>query len=130
MKRKIVAAAAIIMVICALALVLTACNNAQSIENRLVKAGYQVGGDYLGGEAVEMDEDVTLGDVMWALYAYKETEDGSYYYVTLYSFDKNSQAKAALDYFTEYYKDSEGYAVKKSGKIVAAGSEEAVKIAL
>ena len=130
MKKKIVAVAALIIIICALALVLSACNNVRSIESRLLKEGYEVEGSYLGGEVLELDDDVNVDGLMWYLFAEKDDETASDDYVSIYSFEKNSQAKTVLDYFAKYYKDLDGYTVKRSGKIVAIGTVNAVKTAL
>lgn len=130
MKKKIVAVAALIIIICALALVLSACNNANSIERRLLKDGYEVEGNYLGGKVLDLDEDVAIEGLMWYLSAGKESAEGDGEYVQVYSFDKNSQAKSAFDYFEANFKGSEGYTVKKSGNIVAIGTVNAVKTAL
>lgn len=130
MKKKIVAVAALIIIICALALVLSACNNVRSIESRLLKEGYEVDGDYLGGKVLDLDEDVAIEGLMWYLSAGKESAEGDGEYVQVYSFDKNSQAKSAFDYFEANFKGSEGYTVKKSGNIVAVGTVNAVKTAL
>ena len=106
---------------------LSACNNVRSIESRLLKEGYEVDGSYLGGEVFELDDDVNVDGLMWYLSAGKESAEGD---GEVYSFDKNSQAKSAFDYFEANFKGSEGYTVKKSGKIVAVGTVNAVKTAL
>lgn len=130
MKKKILTIAALIAVVCAVALALVACNSVKSIEDRLVKDGYEVDGYYLGGDAIEVDDTTELEGLMWYLGAYKESDDGTYEQVTVYSFDKNSQAKSAFDYFSDYYKDFDDFTVKKSGNIVAIGTVNAVKTAL
>lgn len=128
--KKFITTAVLLVAIVTLVLALTACNNANSIERRLLKDGYEVEGNYLGGKVLDLDEDVAIEGLMWYLSAGKESAEGDGEYVEVYSFDKNSQAKSAFDYFEANFKGSEGYTVKKSGKLVVLGTEAAVKTAL
>lgn len=128
--KKFITTAVLLVAIVTLVLALTACNNANSIERRLLKDGYEVEGNYLGGKVLDLDENVAIEGLMWYLSAGKESAEGDGEYVEVYSFDKNSQAKSAFDYFEANFKGSEGYSVKKSGKLVVLGTDAAVKTAL
>lgn len=127
MKKKIFAAVVLVVLVCAFVFALTACNNAESIERRLIKAGYEVDGGYIGGESIDSEEEIQ--GLMWYLYGRKENSDGTYEIVTIYSFDKISQAKDAAALMNEGA-DSEGYAVKQKGTLVLFGTSQAVKDAL
>lgn len=127
MKKKIFATVVLIVLVCAFVFALTACNNAESIERRLIKAGYEVDGVYIGGESIDSEEEIQ--GLMWYLYGRKENSDGTYEIVTIYSFDKISQAKDAAALMNEGA-DSEGYAVKQKGTLVLFGTSQAVKDAL
>lgn len=127
MKKKIFATVVLIVLVCAFVFALTACNNAESIERRLIKAGYEVDGGYIGGESIDSEEEIQ--GLMWYLYGRKENSDGTYEIVTIYSFDKISQAKDAAALMNEGA-DSEGYAVKQKGTLVLFGTSQAVKDAL
>ncbi len=127
MKKKIFATVVLVVLVCAFVFALTACNNAESIERRLVKAGYEVDGGYIGGESIDSEEEIQ--GLMWYLYGRKENSDGTYEIVTIYSFDKISQAKDAAALMNEGA-DSEGYAVKRKGTLVLFGTSQAVKDAL
>lgn len=127
MKKKIFATVVLVVLVCAFVFALTACNNAESIERRLVKAGYEVDGVYIGGESIDSEEEIQ--GLMWYLYGRKENSDGTYEIVTIYSFDKISQAKDAAALMNEDA-DSEGYAVKRKGTLVLFGTSQAVKDAL
>ena len=127
MKKKIFATVVLVVMVCAFVFALTACNNAESIERRLVKAGYEVDGGYIGGESIDSEEEIQ--GLMWYLYGKKENSDGTYEIVTIYSFDKISQAKDAAALMNEDA-DSEGYAVKRKGTLVLFGTSQAVKDAL
>ena len=127
MKKKIFATVVLVVLVCAFVFALTACNNAESIERRLIKAGYEVDGVYIGGESIDSEEEIQ--GLMWYLYVRKENSDGTYEIVTIYSFDKISQAKDAAALMNEDA-DSEGYAVKRKGTLVLFGTSQAVKDAL
>lgn len=127
MKKKIFATIVLVVLVCAFVFALTACNNAESIERRLIKAGYEVDGVYIGGESIDSEEEIQ--GLMWYLYGRKENSDGTYEIVTIYSFDKISQAKDAAALMNEDA-DSEGYAVKRKGTLVLFGTSQAVKDAL
>ncbi len=127
MKKKIFATVVLVVLVCAFVFALTACNNAESIERRLIKAGYEVDGVYIGGESIDSEEEIQ--GLMWYLYGRKENSDGTYEIVTIYSFDKISQAKDAAALMNEGA-DSEGYAVKQKGTLVLFGTSQAVKDAL
>lgn len=127
MKKKIFATVLLVVLVCAFVFALTACNNAESIERRLIKAGYEVDGGYIGGESIDSEEEIQ--GLMWYLYGRKENSDGTYEIVTIYSFDKISQAKDAAALMNEDA-DSEGYAVKQKGTLVLFGTSQAVKDAL
>ena len=127
MKKKIFATVVLVVLVCAFVFALTACNNAESIERRLIKAGYEVDGVYIGGESIDSEEEIQ--GLMWYLYGRKENSDGTYEIVTIYSFDKISQAKDAAALMNEGA-DSEGYAVKRKGTLVLFGTSQAVKDAL
>lgn len=127
MKKKIFATVVLVVLVCAFVFALTACNNAESIERRLIKAGYEVDGGYIGGESIDSEEEIQ--GLMWYLYGRKENSDGTYEIVTIYSFDKISQAKDAAALMNEGA-DSEGYAVKQKGTLVLFGTSQAVKDAL
>ena len=127
MKKKIFATVVLVVMVCAFVFALTACNNAESIERRLIKAGYEVDGGYIGGESIDSEEEIQ--GLMWYLYGRKENSDGTYEIVTIYSFDKISQAKDAAALMNEGA-DSEGYAVKQKGTLVLFGTSQAVKDAL
>ena len=127
MKKKIFATVVLVVLVCEVVYALTACNNAESIERRLVKAGYEVDGGYIGGESIDSEEEIQ--GLMWYLYGRKENSDGTYEIVTIYSFDKISQAKDAAALMNEDA-DSEGYAVKRKGTLVLFGTSQAVKDAL
>lgn len=127
MKKKIFATVLLVVLVCAFVFALTACNNAESIERRLIKAGYEVDGGYIGGESIGSEEEIQ--GLMWYLYGRKENSDGTYEIVTIYSFDKISQAKDAAALMNEDA-DSEGYAVKQKGTLVLFGTSQAVKDAL
>ena len=127
MKKKIFATVVLVVLVCAFVFALTACNNAESIERRLIKAGYEVDGGYIGGESIDSEEEIQ--GLMWYLYGRKENSDGTYEIVTIYSFDKISQAKDAAALMNEGA-DSEGYAVKQKGTLVMFGTSQAVKDAL
>ncbi len=127
MKKKIFATVVLVVLVCAFVFALTACNNAESIERRLIKAGYEVDGGYIGGESIDSEEEIQ--GLMWYLYGRKENSDGTYEIVTIYSFDKISQAKDAAALMNEDA-DSEGYAVKRKGTLVLFGTSQAVKDAL
>lgn len=127
MKKKIFATVVLVVLVCAFVFALTACNNAESIERRLIKAGYEVDGVYIGGESIDSEEEIQ--GLMWYLYGKKENSDGTYEIVTIYSFDKISQAKDAAALMNEDA-DSEGYAVKRKGTLVLFGTSQAVKDAL
>ena len=127
MKKKIFATVVLVVLVCAFVFALTACNNAESIEKRLIKAGYEVDGGYIGGESIDSEEEIQ--GLMWYLYGRKENSDGTYEIVTIYSFDKISQAKDAAALMNEDA-DSEGYAVKRKGTLVLFGTSQAVKDAL
>lgn len=127
MKKKIFATVVLVVMVCAFVFALTACNNAESIERRLIKAGYEVGGGYIGGESIDSEEEIQ--GLMWYLSGRKENSDGTYEIVTIYSFDKISQAKDAAALMNEDA-DSEGYAVKRKGTLVLFGTSQAVKDAL
>ena len=127
MKKKIFATVVLVVMVCAFVFALTACNNAESIERRLIKAGYEVDGGYIGGESIDSEEEIQ--GLMWYLYGRKENSDGTYEIVTIYSFDKISQAKDAAALMNEGA-DSEGYAVKQQGTLVLFGTSQAVKDAL
>lgn len=127
MKKKIFATVVLVVLVCAFVFALTACNNAESIERRLIKAGYEVDGGYIGGESIDSEEEIQ--GLMWYLYGKKENSDGTYEIVTIYSFDKISQAKDAAALMNEDA-DSEGYAVKRKGTLVLFGTSQAVKDAL
>ena len=127
MKKKIFATVVLVVLVCAFVFALTACNNAESIERRLIKAGYEVDGVYIGGESIDSEEEIQ--GLMWYLYGRKENSDGTYEIVTIYSFDKISQAKDAAALMNEDA-DSEGYAVKRKGTLVLFGTSQAVKDAL
>lgn len=127
MKKKIFATVVLVVLVCAFVFALTACNNAESIERRLIKAGYEVNGGYIGGESIDSEEEIQ--GLMWYLYGRKENSDGTYEIVTIYSFDKISQAKDAAALMNEGA-DSEGYAVKQKGTLVLFGTSQAVKDAL
>lgn len=127
MKKKIFATVVLVVLVCAFVFALTACNNAESIERRLIKAGYEVDGSYIGGESIDSEEEIQ--GLMWYLYGRKENSDGTYEIVTIYSFDKISQAKDAAALMNEGA-DSEGYAVKQKGTLVLFGTSQAVKDAL
>lgn len=127
MKKKIFATVVLVVLVCAFVFALTACNNAESIERRLIKAGYEVDGGYIGGESIDSEEEIQ--GLMWYLYGRKENSDGTYEIVTIYSFDKISQAKDAAALMNEDA-DSEGYAVKQKGTLVLFGTSQAVKDAL
>lgn len=127
MKKKIFATVVLIVLVCAFVFALTACNNAESIERRLIKAGYEVDGGYIGGKSIDSEEEIQ--GLMWYLYGRKENSDGTYEIVTIYSFDKISQAKDAAALMNEGA-DSEGYAVKQKGTLVLFGTSQAVKDAL
>lgn len=127
MKKKIFATVVLVVLVCAFVFALTACNNAESIERRLIKAGYEVDGGYIGGESIDSEEEIQ--GLMWYLYGRKENSDGAYEIVTIYSFDKISQAKDAAALMNEDA-DSEGYAVKQKGTLVLFGTSQAVKDAL
>lgn len=127
MKKKIFATVVLVVLVCAFVFALTACNNAESIERRLIKAGYEVDGGYIGGESIDSEEEIQ--GLMWYLYGRKENSDCAYEIVTIYSFDKISQAKDAAALMNEDA-DSEGYAVKRKGTLVLFGTSQAVKDAL
>lgn len=127
MKKKIFATVVLVVLVCAFVFALTACNNAESIERRLIKAGYEVDGGYIGGESIDSEEEIQ--GLMWYLYGRKENSDGTYEIVTIYSFDMISQAKDAAALMNEDA-DSEGYAVKRKGTLVLFGTSQAVKDAL
>ena len=127
MKKKIFATVVLVVLVCAFVFALTACNNAESIERRLIKAGYEVDGGYIGGKSIDSEEEIQ--GLMWYLYGRKENSDGTYEIVTIYSFDKISQAKDAAALMNEDA-DSEGYAVKRKGTLVLFGTSQAVKDAL
>lgn len=127
MKKKIFATVVLVVLVCAFVFALTACNNAESIERRLIKAGYEVDGGYIGGKSIDSEEEIQ--GLMWYLYGRKENSDGTYEIVTIYSFDKISQAKDAAALMNEGA-DSEGYAVKQKGTLVLFGTSQAVKDAL
>ena len=127
MKKKIFATVVLVVLVCAFVFALTACNNAESIERRLIKAGYEVDGGYIGGESIDSEEEIQ--GLMWYLYGRKENSDGTYEIVTIYSFDKISQAKDAAALMNEDA-DSESYAVKRKGTLVLFGTSQAVKDAL
>ena len=127
MKKKIFATVVLVVLVCAFVFALTACNNAESIERRLIKAGYEVDGGYIGGESIDSEEEIQ--GLRWYLYGRKENSDGTYEIVTIYSFDKISQAKDAAALMNEGA-DSEGYAVKRKGTLVLFGTSQAVKDAL
>ena len=127
MKKKIFATVVLVVLVCAFVFALTACNNAESIERRLIKAGYEVDGGYIGGKSIDSEEEIQ--GLIWYLYGRKENSDGAYEIVTIYSFDKISQAKDAAALMNEGA-DSEGYAVKQKGTLVLFGTSQAVKDAL
>ena len=58
MKKKIFATVVLVVLVCAFVFALTACNNAESIERRLIKAGYEVDGGYIGGESIDSEEEI------------------------------------------------------------------------
>lgn len=143
MKKKIFATVVLVVLVCAFVFALTACNNAESIERRLIKAGYEVDGGYIGGESIDSEEEIQ--GLMWYLYGRKENSDGTYEIVTIYCFDKISQAKdvaALMNVGVGYLRGSapstrgpgwtysEGYAVKQKGTLVLFGTSQAVKDAL
>ncbi len=117
MGRRIIAVVAVILIICAFAVCLTACN-AVNFEDRLTNKGFQLVDTFSNGS-------IEGYDLTWAM-SFERESDGSY--VTIY---KCKDLKTAKEMYDAAISDTEpGYDVKRSGRFVAAGSEKAVEIAL
>ena len=90
MKKKVALIVLVLVIVAASVVALAACNNATSIEKRLVKAGFTVEGGYVGNsQDAEMPE-----GLQWYLSADRVnqrtmTED----YVAVYCFEKAAQKK-------------------------------------
>lgn len=117
MGRRIIAVVAVILIICAFAVCLTACN-AVNFEDRLTNKGFQLVETHTGGSIGEYE-------MTWMMSFSRESDES---YVTIY---KCKDLKTAKELYEDATKDmSSGYDVKRSGRFVAAGTEKAVEIAL
>lgn len=115
MNKKVIALIAVIAIVAILGVCLVACN-AKSYQSKLEKKGYKV--------TVETDyNDDSVYE--WTVYGVKaeiSLSSASAAYVTIAKFKKLDDAKDA-----EKDAKDNGLTVKRSGKIVIAGSEQGVK---
>ena len=106
---------------------LAACNNATSIEKRLVKAGFTVEGGYVGdSQDAEMPE-----GLQWYLSAERVnqltmTED----YVAVYCFEKAAQAKSYASLIKREAGMDQSMQIEVKGKLIFVGTKNGVEAAM
>lgn len=119
MNKRIVAIVAIVALVAILGICLVACNGQNDYVSRLKKAGYEVESMKADGEDGEFLKEE---GIEWYVSAGKGVE-----YVSICKFKKESDAKKAESSAKEGMEGREGYAVKRSGSVVIAGTKQGVK---
>ena len=127
MKKKIFATVVLVVLVCAFVFALTACNNAESIEKRLVKAGFTVEGGYVGDS---QDAEIPEG-LQWYLSADRVnqltmTED----YVAVYCFEKSAQAKSYASLIKRESDMDQSRQIEVKGKLIFTGTKNGVEAAM
>ena len=125
MKKKVALIALVLVIVAASVVALAACNNATSIEKRLVKAGFTVEeGGYVGdSQDAEMPE-----GLQWYLSAERVsqltmTED----YVAVYCFEKAAQAKSYASLIKREAGADLSMQIEVKGKLIFMGPKNGVE---
>ena len=128
MKKKVALIVLVLVIVAASVVALAACNNATSIEKRLVKAGFTVeGGGYVGdSQDAEMPE-----GLQWYLSAERVsqltmTED----YVAVYCFEKAAQAKSYASLIKREAGADSSMQIEVKGKLIFMGTKNGVEAAM
>ncbi len=122
MKKKIIALVAIVALVAVLGICLVACNQAD-YQKRLEKAGYKVASQ--SAENLGVEE----GKIEWAILAAKGGDSliSRPDTVMVVKFKNTDDAKSFESKMNEIASTVDGTTVKRSGKIVIAGTEQGVK---
>lgn len=128
MKKKVALIVLVLVIVAASVVALAACNNATSIEKRLVKAGFTVEeGGYVGdSQDAEMPE-----GLQWYLSAERVsqltmTED----YVAVYCFEKAAQAKSYASLIKREAGADTSMQIEVKGKLIFMGTKNGVEAAM
>lgn len=128
MKKKVALIVLVLVIVAASVVALAACNNATSIEKRLVKAGFTVEeGGYVGdSQDAEMPE-----GLQWYLSAERVsqltmTED----YVAVYCFEKAAQAKSFASLIKREAGADSSMQIEVKGKLIFMGTKNGVEAAM
>ena len=128
MKKKVALIVLVLVIVAASVVALTACNNATSIEKRLVKAGFTVEeGGYVGdSQDAEMPE-----GLQWYLSAERVsqptmTED----YVAVHCFEKAAQAKSYASLIKREAGADPSMQIEVKGKLIFVGTKNGVEAAM
>ena len=128
MKKKVALIVLVLVIVAASVVALAACNNATSIEKRLVKAGFTVEeGGYVGdSQDAEMPE-----GLQWYLSAERVsqltmTED----YVAVYCFEKAAQAKSYASLIKREAGADPSMQIEVKGKLIFVGTKNGVEAAM
>ena len=127
MKKKVALIVLVLVIVAASVVALAACNNATSIEKRLVKAGVTVEGGYVGdSQDAEMPE-----GIQWYLSAERVnqltmTED----YVAVYCFEKSAQAKSYASLIKRESGMDQSMQIEVKGKLIFVGTKNGVEAAM
>lgn len=128
MKKKVALIVLVLVIVAASVVALAACNNATSIEKRLVKAGFTVEeGGYVGdSQDAEMPE-----GLQWYLSAERVsqltmTED----YVAVYCFEKAAQAKSYASLIKREAGADLSMQIEVKGKLIFMGTKNGVEAAM
>lgn len=128
MKKKVALIVLVLVIVAASVVALAACNNATSIEKRLVKAGFTVEeGGYVGdSQDAEMPE-----GLQWYLSAERVsqltmTED----YVAVYCFEKAAQAKSYASLIKREAGADPSMQIEVKGKLIFMGTKNGVEAAM
>ena len=112
-KKAIISVVAVVLLVAVLATVLVACNM-EDYQKRLDKAGYAIVGGKVDSDSIE-----------WALTATKAGSGLSIETVTVTKYKNSDDAKDAYNDAKENLSD--GWSVKRHGKVVVFGTKQAVK---
>lgn len=124
MKKKTIFAAALLITVCVVALILTACN-ATDFERRLIKEGYEVSGAYVKGDIDPDEEGEEYCGIVWYLNGYRQNSDQTVNSVVVYKYDTAQHAKAAEKIFK---READGsFNVVRKNNILILGDEQGVK---
>ena len=128
MKKKVALIVLVLVIVAASVVALAACNNATSIEKRLVKAGFTVEeGGYVGdSQDAEMPE-----GLLWYLCAERVSqltmaED----YVAVYCFEKSAQAKSYASLIKRESGMDQSMQIEVKGKLIFMGTKNGVEAAM